>query len=670
MAASLLACAATSPATAAQGLSLSIEALGGDGFRVYDISASLDVSGAGALIIGHAELPGPVGRLEQLDIHCGSLRMTSRELECQAGQVSLSVPGLPRLSAALSLTAGADGGVALRLEGLELAGGSAVIDLQRSAAGQLSAAFHVEGVTPEALVALWPAAPAAGLAGDGAVNVSGRARMTPDGWIDADGELTVRGLTLASADGAVATEGLRADLRWGLRGWQDRALELVLELTGTGGLAYVEPVFLDLDEAALTGEIRLLLEDAGARLHALRLRDDDALVLEAVGSLAMDGHGWLAINQVELSLPLAYTRYLQPFLVGGPLDQLESRGRLRGQALFRDGGWTRLALDMQDVAFATRDQQLRVDGLAGGFHWQQDGPDLPSWLAWEGGALYDIGIGPARLDMRFTGDRVQAPGVTRIPILDGALVITDLDALGLATGNPEVGFDARLEPLSLAQLTETLGWPALGGEIAGQLPGARYRDRVLETEGTLEVEVFDGRISIEALRIEGLLSPLPRAAADIRIHELDLEQLTGTFAFGQITGRLDGEVLGLRMLDWRPSAFEAWVATAVDYRGPRRISQRAIDNLTSIGGGGVAGLPGGLMRIFNEFGYDRIGLSCRLRNEVCLMDGVGSANGAYYIVRGRGLPRIDVLGTARQVSWPVLLAQLAALERPEDPDAP
>lgn len=670
MAAGLLAGALTAPPATAQDLSLRIETLGGEGFRLYDIAASLDVSGAGELAIGQAELPEPFGRVDQLELRCATLRLSSRALRCQAGRLQFSVPGLPPLAAQVSLTADSAGRVALRLEELAVAGGRVTLDLQRSAAGELAAAFHIEGATPEALAALWPSALTAGLTGAGTGSLSGQIRITPEGQILANGDLTVAALTVATADGAVATENLAVGLRWGLHGWRDRALELVLEVAETSGLAYLDPVFLDLDEAALAGEVRMLLDGAVPRLHALRLRDGEALRLEAVGSLTRDGRGWLAINRLELALPGGYERYLQPFLVGGPLDQLDGHGRLHGQGLVRDGRWTRLALDIEDLSFTTRDRQLGLDGLAGALHWQQDEDARPSWLAWQRGALFDIGIGPARLDLRFIGDGLRAPGVTRIPILDGALVITNLDARGLATGNPEFGFDARLEPLSLERLTEALGWPALGGEIAGQLPGARYRNRVIETEGTLDVEVFDGRISIEALRIEGLLSPLPRAAADVRIHQLDLEQLTGTFAFGQITGRLEGEILGLRLLEWRPSAFDAWLATSAGYRGPRRISQRAIDNLTAIGGGGVGGFPGGLMRIFDEFGYERIGLSCNLRNEVCLMDGVATANGAYYIVRGRGLPRIDVLGTARRVSWPVLLAQLAALEAPEAPAAP
>jgi hypothetical protein len=50
------------------------------------------------------------------------------------------------------------------------------------------------------------------------------------------------------------------------------------------------------------------------------------------------------------------------------------------------------------------------------------------------------------------------------------------------------------------------------------------------------------------------------------------------------------------------------------------------------------------------------------------MSGVGSAQrGAqgtgYYIVKGRGVPRIDVVGFRDTVSWPRLVQQLSAITR-------
>lgn len=45
------------------------------------------------------------------------------------------------------------------------------------------------------------------------------------------------------------------------------------------------------------------------------------------------------------------------------------------------------------------------------------------------------------------------------------------------------------------------------------------------------------------------------------------------------------------------------------------------------------------------------------------MDGVEPASGtSYYIVKGSGLPRIDIIGNARRVNWNRLVGQLKAIQ--------
>ena len=95
-----------------------------------------------------------------------------------------------------------------------------------------------------------------------------------------------------------------------------------------------------------------------------------------------------------------------------------------------------------------------------------------------------------------------------------------------------------------------------------------------------------------------------------------------------------------------------------------------MSNLSSIGGGSggsvAATMQSGFLRFFKSFRYDRIGLSCRLANDVCEMGGAGRAETGYYIVKGAGLPRVDVVSSQRQVAWTRLVRQLATiLESPE-----
>src|SRR3546814_4767956 len=68
-----------------------------------------------------------------------------------------------------------------------------------------------------------------------------------------------------------------------------------------------------------------------------------------------------------------------------------------------------------------------------------------------------------------------------------------------------------------------------------------------------------------------------------------------------------------------------------------------------------------LIGLFDDFGYSRIGISCRLANQVCAMGGLHSSGDGFTIVEGAGIPRLDVVGFNRNVDWPTLVERLAAV---------
>ena len=75
----------------------------------------------------------------------------------------------------------------------------------------------------------------------------------------------------------------------------------------------------------------------------------------------------------------------------------------------------------------------------------------------------------------------------------------------------------------------------------------------------------------------------------------------------------------------------------------------------------VTSLQSRLIGLFDDFGYARIGIGCRLADDVCHMDGLGSAGAGFIIVEGSGLPRLTVVGFNRRVDWPTLVERLGAI---------
>jgi len=289
----------------------------------------------------------------------------------------------------------------------------------------------------------------------------------------------------------------------------------------------------------------------------------------------------------------------------------------------------------------------------------------PSRLQWEGGALLGLALGATELNFTTRGQQFRLIQPARIPLLDGAI---DLETLRIRNvGLPSVAFliDATLQPISVQQLCKAFGWPEFGGRVGGAISKLRMREGVVTLGTTLHAQVFGGEVTISDLRLEQPFSKWPRFYSNITLENLDLEPMTSAFSFGRITGRLSGAIEGLELFNWEPIAFDARLYTPPADRSRHRISQRAVQNIGSIGGGGAgvtAALSSGVMRFFDDFNYDRLGISCRLHNEVCIMDGVMPApHGNYYLVKGRGLPRIDVIGSARRVDWPRMVRQLIAV---------
>jgi hypothetical protein len=226
----------------------------------------------------------------------------------------------------------------------------------------------------------------------------------------------------------------------------------------------------------------------------------------------------------------------------------------------------------------------------------------------------------------------------------------------------EAVFGLSVEGLDIGTLAEAFGAPAFRGELTGRLPRARYAQERLDFEGGLSLDAFDGRVEVSSLSMERPFGVAPTLAADLRIEDLDLLALTEVFDFGSITGRLDGRIDALRLVDWSVTAFDARLQTDPSRGVRQRISQRAVQSISSVGDNSfVTTLQGQLIGLFNDFGYKRIGIGCRLENEVCDMTGLRSAGDTFTIVEGGGIPRLTVIGIHRRVDWPTLVERVAAV---------
>ncbi len=380
---------------------------------------------------------------------------------------------------------------------------------------------------------------------------------------------------------------------------------------------------------------------------------------------------WFQLQTEPFAVQQLYAQYFLPILAESMLANLEWAGEARLALSLLSGGEQRLQLKLNDLHVeeitaaideADTPQQRRsfaLYGVNGVLNWADGQKPAESILRWKGGHLMEeITLGETELDLLLHEENVTLLHHASIPVLDGSLVISTFD-LTLNDDGPRFIFGGALAPISMASFSQAMGWLPLSGQLSGGIPKATYQNGQLVLEGAMLANVFEGETIIRDLRIEDLFGIWPTLSANLELKDMDLEVLTRTFSFGKITGKLEGRIDNLYLENWQPVSFDARFATPAQDESRHRISQRAIDNISNLGGGGMSGaLSRTFLGFFEEFRYARLGVSCRLENGVCEMDGVEAAAQGSYLVKGSGLPRIDIVGYNHRVDWASLIGKL------------
>lgn len=516
------------------------------------------------------------------------------------------------------------------------------------------------------LSSLWPQ----GQWTQGAVSGELQVRSPPDGARQVRARLALKRVSLETPDGWLAAANVDAGLDLDYRA-QARTTRVDATLTTRGGEFLAGSFYAMLPATPVRLQVRAEQTGAGPwQLPLLSVRD--GTVLRADGSAALDAAA--AVSDLDMTLAfgdlgVARDRYLSGFLAPAGYGDLILSGAASATLSMRASQWRQLALVMDQATAVDPRRRFILAGLQGDLRWDASAVPVSSAFTWRDAALFGIGLQSTQLRWRSGDGELALAQAARIGVLGGSLTLDSLrwkPPSGDRGARFELG--AELESLSLASLSQRLGWPAFKGTLSGSIPAARYADGILRLDGGLQMRLFDGRIELDDLVMERPFGVAPTLSGNVSIRGIDLVPMTEAFGFGSITGRLDGHINSLRMVDWSPVAFDARLQTDPDWPGRRRISQRAVQDISKVGGAGLAAdLQTRVLKAFDDFGYREIGLACKLRDNVCRMDGIGSAGEGYIIVQGAGLPRIQVVGFRRQVDWPTLVSRLQAASQGQAP---
>lgn len=548
----------------------------------------------------------------------------------------------------------------------ELAQADARLTLRRNAASPDITDIDLRRVPVAWVQALVSRAWPDGRLGGGVIDAGLRIDAPADRPLRVSGPLQLAALSLDTADGSIAAEGVRARVDLDARFGAAPRIEAGGHLDGGELLFGTTYIALGRRRAAL----ELVAEqdaDGGWRLPHWRW--DDGGVVQAQGSADVAGDASLRGLHARFrsdDLRRFGEAYLSGWLGMAGLAELQLAGRAEGEVTIDDGALAEASValagnDGEGAAIDDPKGRFTFAGLRGDIRYSA-AAEVGSELRWNGGELYGLHFGAARLPFLSSEGALRMPAAS-MPMLGGEVRFDHLQIRPPTAGQGlDVRFGLGLDGLDIGQLSAALEWPAFTGALSGRIPMARYADDRLDFEGGLDMQLFEGRVAVSELSMERPFGVAPTLTADIAMDGLDLEALTGVFGFGSITGRLHGRIDGLRLVDWAPVAFDAELHTEKTRGVRQRISQRAVQDLSSVGDASfVTSLQGQLIGLFDDFGYARIGIACRLADEVCEMDGLGSAGRGFIVVQGSGIPRLSVVGYNRRVHWPTLVERLGAI---------
>ncbi|MEE7625133.1 C4-dicarboxylate ABC transporter [Methylobacter sp. Wu8] len=668
----IIAVSTTPIAYALDSVSLNVGTLAGDQWQLEGVNIALtDLPQSPqklALTIKRLTLPKPFNDLNLVNIRCTSFTWQNKELLCEQGRAQMRSKRWQSPAANFSFHV-TEKRSSFKLSDLHLAGGTVAVDgEERGELWQLQIdAKTVDGKLIQQLLPQDRFKLKTGKV-DIKLHASGSHAQVHEFTLTTG----LKDLTGQTKDGKFAAEALalqstlNAQNNNGLWQWQSH-------FDVNGGALYVEPLYM---EAA--GQTIVL--DAQGDWDASKQRvgiDVASYRHEKVGMLSGSaivryGNG-VNIEKAELSLNSGNLQdlsaiYLKPFFEQTVLQGVSLAGRLKADFSINQQSLTALSarFDSLDIIDATG--RGEVQGGVGTLNWANDEAfNKPSELAWKHLQLRALPIGPASLSFLSRGDSIRLLKKTQLPFLGGEIAINQFSWQAKKQQEAEVSFEGDSSGLSLEQLSLALNWTPLSGTISGHIPRVEYSNKTLSLGGELIVKVFDGEVKVSNLASSGLFTDFPKFFCDVEINNLDLDQLTGKFEFGGITGKLSGYVRQLYMENWHPVSFFAWLGTPENDDSRHRISQKAVKNIASIGGGGASDiLSRSFLSFFETFGYDKLGLGCYLHDGVCQLMGVEARESGYAIITGGGLPRIEVLGYNSRVDWNVLMERLERISSSDE----
>lgn len=616
-------------------------------------------------------LPAPLQHVSSLAIHCQTFVWGTNYLNCSKGQGAFKSSQSKQHTFSFSLNV-KDGKSYFNLSHLRFLGGIITVEAQETPK-QWHIQLKGKGVDLQQLKA-W-------LEWDGEFELT-------QGSANIDLSLSGMGENLQSVELFVSINSLSAHHQSGNIVGEKLGLEIQLKTFKDGddwrwqqtsqllrGGLYVDPIYLDMDQHAplsFASKGRWRPKQHSLDINELTFIHPDVFTVE--GDIQLGYQAKRQIKKADISVYISDLKtvtpvYLLPFLESSLLAELHLTGEITAQFSIEKDEIIDAKVQINHLGLKDIGTDIALKGANAQIHWrkQQDEVDA-SFINWQQLNIQSIPFQLGQLDFITYGKQGQLLKVADLAVLGGVLSIQQFSfAANQNNTDAMVNFEGGIQNISLKQLSSVLDWTPLSGTISGHIPSIKYQDKKLSLNGELKMHVFDGEITIKNLASEGLFTDFWQFYSDIEFDHLDLDAITHQFDMGYVEGRLSGSVKKLYLENWQPVSFYAWLGTPKDDYSTHKISQKAVENIASIGGGGISDiLSRGVLGLFNDFGYSQLGFGCYLYQGVCQIMGVEAVDNGFYLIKGGGLPRVDVIGYNPRVDWATLINRLSRISTSDE----
>ncbi len=440
----------------------------------------------------------------------------------------------------------------------------------------------------------------------------------------------------------------------------------------TQGELYVDPVYLTLKNQTLILDTEGVMNKQDEfYFRSVQFKHPEVIELNAAGKISQSPDLILNDAHIELKtnkLQPFFSQYIVPFIEQTAMDGISLKGLLKAEIKIDQNKIKQVKLNIEHLLVDDQKNRFSISDAQTVINWSVDSAfSTPSKFSWQQLQIKAIPINAGHVDFLAKDSSISLLHPSSISLLGGFFDIKRFDWAYQKNDDPKVYFEGGIRHLSLEQLSTALQWPPLAGDISGDIPGVVYENKTLKVDGGLQVNLFGGTIKINKLASSGMFKDFSRFYMDMEIDNLDLNEITQKFKVGSMEGRVSGFINNLYLENWQPVNFYAWIGTPENDQSRHRISQKAVQNIASIGGGGAADIISkGFLRFFDSFGYDKLGFGCYLNQGVCQLMGVEAAEQGYYIIKGSGIPRINVIGYNPRMDWNVLMQRLSRIVMTDD----